>query len=201
MIRRWHVCISGFRQDLGHECGIEVLWRELRRLSSPGESIQIKQWRDDWAAFAEFLVRNSASGGGAAEVNVYAYSWGGDAAIELCEALKKLTHARDPRGGMGVSVGHLVLCDAVYRSSWLPEAIPVNPWSLLPWAKIRVPANVREVRWFYQRVDWPRGHEVVARDPRKTRLHPGVELGVGHGAMDEAEAFHRAVLRAAGVPF
>lgn len=194
--REWHLCISGFRQGRRAECGVEKLWRSMLAAEAVDDvRVEILSWDEDWRDIAAWLARNSAAG---AKLNLYPYSWGGDGAISLCEELQDL---QDLHEGSVPTVDHLVMCDAVYRSGILPTAIPVNPWSMLPFATIRVPSNVREVTWFYQRVDRPRGHDVVARDPERTKVNPGRELFVGHCDIDEAKEFHDEALAAAGIPF
>lgn len=208
MIRDWHICISGFLQDLGHRTGIERLFMILRILLGATTEVDLRLWNEDWDKYARYVWRNSARD---ARIHLFAYSWGGGwGAMKLCKALAKiqaeeraqLVSDEDRRWYQCPTIEVVVLCDAVYRSPWTPDWLPLNPKSLLPHPKIKVPANVRRVIWFYQRNDHPRGHTVVAADPTRTTVEPGIEIpGATHATIDEAQAFHVAAQHAAGIPF
>ena len=73
MIRQWHICISGFRENLYHRSGTEQLFASLRILAGPEVSAQLRLWDEDWDAYAAYLWRNSEPD---ARLIVFGYSWG-----------------------------------------------------------------------------------------------------------------------------
>jgi len=80
--------------------------------------------------------------------------------MQLCKQLKL----------RGLRVNNLVLCDAVYRSKWITlswKSLTRNP-------KIIIPDNVDHVDWFYQTLNKPAGHKIVAADPEKTIIEDGI---------------------------
>lgn len=187
----WHIVISGFLQHDGQPHGCVALWNRLRTLSDCStQQVERMAWNDDVAALAEFIHRLRPDLAGhdrqrAPLVNLYGYSWGGMTAVKLARALQR----------HGIEVPTLVLSDAVYRHwYWLG-----NWRAFVPWRKIVVPSNVKRVVWFVQRENWPRGHRLVAANPRTTKIEPPIGLGLRHTDMDDAAAFHRAALEAAGI--
>ena len=130
MITHADIIISGFTQTLRAETGSERLWLQLRKHSTPGRMVIMREWRADWRGVAEHLSRVCTS---TPVIRVYAYSWGGGwGFIRLSRELEK----------RGLVVASAVLCDPVYRSPWLPEWLPVNPLSMMRFPKIRVPGNL-----------------------------------------------------------
>lgn len=172
MISRWHILISGFTQTLGGATGTRRLWLELRELSSADCSVQIYPWNTEWREVAAFVRGCSYP---SVAINVYGYSWGGNGAVQLAEALAE----------EGLVVDQLLLCDAVWRSNLLPSWLPANPLSLLSAPKLKVPVNVRHVKWCYQRQDRPRGHVPVARGS-STFISEGVQVDLPHAGMDDS---------------
>jgi len=209
VIREWHICISGFRQDLAHRSGTEQLYNSLRLMAGPEVDADLRLWNEDWDAYAAYLMRNSEPD---AEFIIFGYSWGGGwGAMKLIAALGRLQkqrvkdrHAASDAHPRVPTIPRLILCDAVYRSPWTPDWLPLNPKSLLPHPKIKIPANVGRVTWFTQTNNKPAGHTVVAREPDATTIDPGIDLtaeGVNHGTIDEHPAVHSAMQRACGIPF
>ena len=169
----WHLVISGFTQTLEKPSGCQNLWEKLRSERSNGETVvDLEPWNADWAGIAELIWRFRPARK-PPRVFCYAYSWGGGWGFPQLagELLKR-----------GIEIQHAVLCDAVYR----PKCRLFLIESLLRSSRVIVPANVREVDWFYQREGLPMGHEVVAADPEQTDIHPGVQIfGVTHHYMDD----------------
>lgn len=139
-------------------------------------------WNFDWAGLADLVWRFRPSDR-PARAYCYAYSWGGGWGFP--------TFARE-LDQRGIEIAHAVLCDAVYRPPRRYLGALVAWQALLSAPKIVVPPNVREVDWFYQREGLPEGHQVVAADPRRTRVNPGLRLyGVTHHYMDDQAAWWR----------
>ncbi len=202
-IRRWHICISGFLQRPGRPSGIHALWRLIRARVQNGDTcVECRTWSDDWQACAEWIHQfrpvpsapGPASSPGVPAVSqptpqpprvfVYAYSWGaGFGFIQLARALER----------KGIPIECAVLSDPVYRSRLLSFR-----WlAFVPWCRLKIPANVREVVWVRQRMSLPRGHDLVAADPRATLIHPASVLSVPHTRIDDAPWFWSEALEVA----
>jgi hypothetical protein len=183
-IETWHFVISGFRQHLDRPTGSQLLWSKLRNAHSNGSvCVELREWNSDWNAIAEFVWRFRPAHA-PPRVFVYAYSWGaGWGFVRLARELAR----------RGLSVECAVLADAVYRARW----ISLSWLSLVGLPHVRVPRNVREVYWYFQRRSLPRGHAVVAEDPRATTVHPGIECQSDHSWMDDDYAYHARALEVA----
>lgn len=178
---KWIVPISGFTQSIKSGTGFDRLWKKLRTLSGPDIVVVTPQrWCAKFDHLAEFIFRHSQPD--PPTVIVAAYSWGcGYGALALFKELRK----------RGIKVDHAVLCDPVYHS-W------TRPWRALIFSEgIVIPSNVREVTWFRQYQDRPRGTNLIPYDEDATLIHEPTVLSRGHVYMDDAEPFHRAVLEAA----
>lgn len=179
-INAWHKVFTGAFQHEGRATGGFQLWlRLMQELGSKTCRVDLHRWKEDADRLAEqvFLVRQ-AQGGPPPAIYVYGYSRGGWASRQFARGLRK----------RGIAINHMVLCDPVLWGL-----------SLVPWAKLRLPPNVREVTWFYQRMNWPMGHRVVAENKNQTVVHAGVEICATHQYADDSQAFHEACLAAAGV--
>lgn len=170
----WHVVISGFTQNLEHPNGCQYLWNAIRRAQDCDEAAcRLEVWDADWAGIAELIWRFRPIDR-PARVYISAYSWGGGWGFpQLAGEL----------GKRGIEVIHAVLADPVYR----PKSRLFVAAALVPGMKITVPANVREVSWFFQKTNrFLRGHDLIAADPERTKINPGVECpGVTHHYMDD----------------
>jgi len=184
MIRVWHVLISGFTESWAKPTGTEELWRKLAVLESPKTAVLAPlEWDADWKAVAGFIRRNSESL--LPLINVYAYSWGaGWGFVNLAKHL-------------GINIRRAVLCDPVYRSPFMPAAIPLNPLSFFSSPTITVPRNVMDVRWLYQRRNKPAGHTPVSAVADV--VEPGflIDDGTKHSGMDNHPRYHAEALVAA----
>jgi hypothetical protein len=174
----WHVVITGFTQKLEHPSGGQYLWNAIRRARHDCEEAAclLEPWNADWAGIATQIWRFRPINR-PVRVYVYAYSWGGGWGFpQLAGGLQT----------RGIEIAHAVLADAVYR----PPTRLLLVKSLLRTSQILLPANVREVSWFFQRTGLPMGHQIVAADPKRTKVNPGVECpGVTHHYMDDQPAW------------
>ena len=181
-ITHWHYVIPGFLQNRGTYDGSLDLWRKMCAAHyGPGEQVELCPWNTRWEAEAEFVYRFRGATPGYPIVTIAAYSWGaGWGAMRFAREL----------GKRGIAVQSMVLSDPVYRHPlysmrWL---------TLFRFPVISVPANVRSVRWFRQRDEWPWGHELLA-ESQATQIHtPVVVTECGHLSIDEYEPFHAAAL-------
>ena len=191
MIHQWIIPIMGFRQSVAAQTGMEKLWQKLRRYSTERTSIMPPmRWDEPMEPWAEFISRMSPSE--PPLIFVASYSWGcGQGFITLAKALQ----------ARGMDIHHAFLCDPVYRSTWMPTWLRLNPLSLTGIPTITVPGNVRRVSWVYQQVDKPAGHRLVGERGSSTIIEPGLQLHVPHRDMDESDEYHAMVLDQIGGSF
>jgi len=159
---------------------MEKLWLKLRRHESPTTRVSYFPWDAPWSGIAEHFLRTGPEDDFTTlEVGVFAYSWGvGNGFITLAHELRD----------RGMKIASAVLSDGVYHSGWFPwRAL----WSPLWKPVIVVPDNVRTVRWFRQKEEVLRGHDVVAKDRDATRIHRPTTLTIRHSYMDDHPEFHR----------
>jgi pimeloyl-ACP methyl ester carboxylesterase len=191
----WHFVISGFTQREGESNGWGQLWRKLNYLSNDGCCVEFKTWRQRWSDVAD-LVEQWRPQNRDPVVKIYGYSFGGMSAVILASELKR----------RGIGVRHLLLADAVYRC-WT-----VLGWwrSMVPFSRIVVPENVEQVDWFRQkhsrfalfrdgapaldRFAMPAGNDVVAENPRFTKIAEAKRLDCEHTFVCRAPEVHRAAI-------
>lgn len=185
-VRAWHIVIGGFRQTEGKPTGMVRLWQRLHALhAAPGVCVELRSWNDNWRDLAELVWRVQPDREPVV-IKLYAYSWGaGWGAMQLARELSR----------RGIAVRWMVLSDPVYRSPlfftrWL---------ALVPWRSIAVPANVRVVHWFRQRVSLPAGHSLRPQRKDRTVVTPAVWAEVSHLYMDDLRLFHRECERVASL--
>ena len=173
-VQCWVTCISGFLQHKGRPNGITALWNYLRKYNSPTLVLDHLLWTADVEKEAEFRWRYLDQ---RENKNVIVgYSWGGQTAVNLCE------HLND----RGIQVDHLILIDAVRR---------LRPWLLrwtafVPFMRLSIPENVKEVTWYTQNNNLPKGHKVVAKNPRKTKIHERIDMPLQHTYADDFYPAH-----------
>lgn len=195
MFRTAHIFVAGFTQRVGRSSnGVYRLFDECyRRFASQSTLVEYFPWYIHPQHIAELTAERDREcqhqSGSSLRVQIVGYSFGGQTAAHICDEL-------DARS---VGVEHLVLCDPVARYGRLGWLRAANPWSV-----IHVPRSVKSIDWFAQRhprwqmsppffnprghrVDWA-GGEVVERRVYHT-----------HSNIDNAPAFHRAVMDAATV--
>jgi pimeloyl-ACP methyl ester carboxylesterase len=179
-IGKWIVCINGYTQGDRWRTGVGRIYREILAGCSNGDtSLALRSWRDDVAAIATNVLE---WGTDKPELIIVGYSYGGWSAVRLCRELE----------ARGIGVASLVLIDAVWRP-WQRFA----SWrSLLDGWTIVVPANVKHVLTWRQKVSRPRGHLVVAADDTKTHID-SITLNVGHAYADDQPEVRRAALQIA----
>jgi pimeloyl-ACP methyl ester carboxylesterase len=192
-IREWHVVISGFQQKSSTLNGTTKVWLDLIALTKdkPDVRVELLTWRDDVENMAELISRLSPELESPA-VYVYGYSWGGQTALNFAQALRRRS----------IRVMHMVLADPVYRAARFLFFFWLFQWrAFAGFVFLRVPTTVREVTWFRQREDYPRGHDLKADNDGLTIIHDAVELTTGHAWMDDHVDFRKAcrgVCQAAG---
>lgn len=183
-IATWHVVISGFTQKEGGVTGCHRLWEQLHSLFAATDThVALREWDSDWAQFAEHIRVSSVDN---PTILVSSYSWGaGYGFVQLAKELK--------RRGRYINCAVLsdpVYCHPVWAMRWL---------AMVDWRAITIPANVQDVRWFYQRSNRPRAYRLRCERGAINVIRPGREItGIEHQGMDDLEAFHAEALSAAG---
>ena len=188
MITTVHIFGMGFTQSAARLTGMERVWCRLRDLSSASTLVMTPlPWDTDPEPVAALIDRNATA---EARIFGYFYSWGGG---WLFPRLAK------ELGNRGRHLEHVVLCDAVARTSYLPSWIPINPLSMTKLLKLEVPHNVNRVTWFRQHTNRPAGHDLAAAKHSVTVIEPCMELQLRHEEMDDAPEFQAACLEIAGL--
>lgn len=177
------ICIGGFTQGIGDRSGLFRLWLKLLRLRGPNVSVDLWKWDTRWGDVAEQIFLASEDWENT-RIVVAAFSYGGGwGFLRLAREL----------GRRGLDIETAVLSDAVYRTKhWLFKWL-----AFVDWPVIKVPDNVRQVFWFFQRMDRPRGHKVVAVDEIATKIEPGVQLHASHVFCDDHASFHKLAISVA----
>jgi pimeloyl-ACP methyl ester carboxylesterase len=168
---------------LGAATGMMRLWGQLHDAHcGPGVCVERLAWSDCPVSVAEHvrLLANWYP----SEVLIFGYSWGAALGIKIARELQKRS----------INVAHLVLSDPVYRHAYWAG----NWRAFFAGVPIRVPANVREVTWWRQFEDTPRGHDLVARG-ENTILHAARVATATHAFMDELPDFHAEAQRIAAL--
>lgn len=175
---------QGFTEDLGDSTGTELLWQQLRPLASPDVLVTPPfAWDARTDRHAAFLQRQ-----GIDRAIIIGYSWGAGYASQRFAAAC---------GERGIAVPLMLLCDPVYRPTWLPPFFGLHPFAfraLLPGAAaIRIPRNVRRVAWVRQNLSLPMGHPLDV-DPYATAVENAHLLPYSHTAIDQAPEWHALAL-------
>lgn len=178
----WVIGATGFTESLKNPTGLEFLWRELRYLSQPDVIVVTpRAWKDDAAALARFIARNSDADD--CGILFYGHSYGvGEFFKTFSRALKDL----------GFDIDVAVFADGIRRFKFIKLAS-------FKWfhraVKIRVPDNVALVHAFHQSNDLIlHGHTVIAEDPSVTEVHMHDQPHHKHTNSDEDASFRKVVI-------
>jgi len=174
-VNQWVICISGWGQNEGMLTGIENLQdRIYRQCASDTSKVLLRAWNDTPEHVAS-RIWNRRPVKDTPRVVLIGYSYGGCTAIRINDALED----------RGIPVAQMVLCDAIWRYSSAPTF-----FSLLPWWKLRVSSNVKNLWTYRQDQDAPRGHRVKRDDNYATKLmRDRVVTNRSHEYMDELPEF------------
>jgi pimeloyl-ACP methyl ester carboxylesterase len=177
------VSFQGFTESDARPTGTEDLYFSvIRQFAGPYvTTYQPRRWNSDSTALAHQLVRQRIH-----DVIVVAYSWGaGYGAMKFAEVGRQF----------GIRIPLALLCDPVYRPTWMPGWLPANPlniYSLDRRSKINLPTAIRRVAGVRQDLTIPNGHEVVATD-RAQIVQPLKKLPYSHTAIDECPEWYALV--------
>lgn len=171
------VTLQGFTEDLSRNTGTERLFREvIRGFVAPDLfCLDPRQWDADTEAMVAYLSRSKVT-----ECAVVGYSYGGGyTAQKFAKACLK----------QGITIRTMLLCDPVYRPTWLPPWGLLQPFavrSLMPKAAhIDIPRSVQNVHWVRQRLSLPMAHD-LRKEWSLTMIYEPLILPYGHTAIDES---------------
>ncbi len=167
---------QGHLQTGQSQSGMEDLHFQVTRKFA-NENITVihpRRWNSDVAALMDMLVRQEIH-----RVILIGYSWG---AGYTCMKFAKMA----PEWGIKIPLA--LLCDPVYRPTWMPSWLPANPLnfrSVCKTTKIEVPQSIKRVAWVRQKISVPSGHDLVSEFGH-THIVPGRVLNYSHVGIDEA---------------
>lgn len=168
---------QGFRESQRRRTGTEDAFYSIIRLFASSEitTYHPKNWTTNVKELAAELARQ-----GIRNVALVSYSHGQAAATAFAR------HAYT----IGISTDLWLACDPVYRPTFLPRWNFLQPFAfraILPNGKITVPHTIRRVAWVRQKIDLPRGHDLVAEDPVSTHVSEPITIPLGHIYIDHAQ--------------
>jgi hypothetical protein len=157
---------QGNAQGQDRDTGMDRLhWSVLRKLAGPELTVyHPRTWRASTKPLLEQWARHKIR-----HVALIGYSHGQAPVMEIARNAWEY----------GVDTINIWLCDPVWRNPCLPRwrvAQALSVRSLFSGMKIRVPDTVSRVEWCRQKVDLPKGHDLVADD--KTATHIATPLWV-----------------------
>jgi hypothetical protein len=167
---------QGFRESNAARTGTEDAFYSIIRLfaSSGITTYHPKNWTADVKELAHELARQ-----GIRNVALVSYSHGQAAAV----AVAKFAYT------LGISTDLWLACDPVYRPTFLPRWNWLQPLAfraMLPNGKITVPRCIRRVAWVRQKIDLPRGHDLIPEDPTSTHVAEPLIIPLRHTLIDHA---------------
>ena len=170
------VQFQGHLQTGANRSGSEDLQFSVTRKFATENITVIHPWRwnSNLEVLLDMLVRQEIH-----TVILIGYSWG---AGYTCMKFAKMAPE------WGVKIPLALLCDPVYRPTWMPRWLPANPlniYSIDRRSKIKVPSSIKRVEWVRQKLSIPNGHDLEAESPAQTIATPKVLL-YSHVAIDEA---------------
>ena len=180
------ITFQGYTEDLSQNTGTERLFREVIRklVGSELTCLDPRQWDANTEAMVAYLSRS-----GVTECAVVGYSYGGGYTSQ------KFAHACMKHG---ITIKLMLLCDPVYRPTWLPAWHILQPFairSLMPKAAhIDIPRSVEEVHWVRQTISLPQAHD-LRFEWSQTVIHKPQVLPYGHTAIDESPEWFDLVRR------
>jgi hypothetical protein len=167
---------QGFRESNAARTGTEDAFYSIIRLFASSEitTYHPKNWTADVKELANELARQ-----GIRNVALVSYSHGQAAAV----AFAKFAYT------LGISTDLWLACDPVYRPTFLPRWNCLQPLAfraMLPNGKITVPRCIRRVAWVRQKINLPRGHDLIPEDPTNTHVAEPLIIPLRHTLIDHA---------------
>lgn len=177
-ISDWVILEMGFLQKQGRMNGmVKLFLKVLATLQRdyPQARVEIHPWGVEPDDRAEFILqakkRNTKL-----RIVIIGFSYGGYTAKLIADRLKD----------RGIEVDLVIMLDAVYRH-WYA----LGWWrAFWPWSTIRICDSVRRVIQYRQKNSLPRGHRIVAEDPRKTKIGEIRWVNATHIFVDDQQYIH-----------
>ena len=176
------VTFSGFTEDIDEPTGTMRLYEEVisKYDADRVQTFTPRPWNQNPRKLARMIQRL-----GYEKVILVGYSWGAGWASQVfaMECHK-----------IGLEIPLALLCDPVYRPSWIPGwmgAFPLSFRALFRWGvKIHISPSVRYVVWVRQNNSIPRGHDLVPKEWGRTLIEPATYLPYSHVKIDNAQEWH-----------
>lgn len=171
------ITFQGFTESDSAATGTEDLYFDIIRpfASRNVTTYQPRTWKTDVENLLSQLIRQRIH-----DVVIVGYSWG---AGYTAQKFAKLAPE------YGIRIPLMMLCDPVYRPTWMPAWMGANPLcfrSMMPASKrIVIPESVKRVCGVRQNVNLPQGHELAHESP-VTKIEPFRVLPYSHTAIDAA---------------
>lgn len=169
------VVFQGFTESEASATGTEDLYFDVVRqfASKNVTTYQPRTWKTDLDNLIRQLVRQRIH-----DVVVIGYSWG---AGYTSQKFAKMAPE------FGIKIPLMLLCDPVYRPTWMPAWMGANPFcfqSIIPASRqIIVPPSVRRVCGVRQKLTIPHGHEITHETPA-TKIEPFRVIPYSHTTID-----------------
>jgi pimeloyl-ACP methyl ester carboxylesterase len=171
------VSISGNLQTGEAQSGMEDLYFQVTRYYT-GKHVTAfdpRRWNANLDQLLWRLVRQQIH-----QVVLIGYSWGaGYTSIKFAKRAEQF----------GIKIPLALLCDPVYRPTWMPSWLPPNPlniYSLDRRTKIKVPRTIKKAVYLRQQRSIPHGHELTPIEPASTEIHDKGFVPYSHLQIDEA---------------
>lgn len=170
------VTFQGFTESDEKPTGTEDLYFSvIRHFAGPSvTTYQPRRWNSNIPAVLQQLTRQRIH-----DVVLIGYSWGaGFACMKFAKAAREF----------GVRIPLALLCDPVYRPTWLPGWLPPNPlniYSLDRRTKIKLPDTIKRACCVRQQLSIPNGHLLEATHPHQV-IHAPRVLPYAHTGIDES---------------
>ena len=173
----------GFTETDADYCGTEELYfNVVRRFANDDiTTFHPRRWNSPLDHLMGMLMRQRIH-----EVVLIGYSWG---AGYSCMKFAKMAREN------GITIPLALLCDPVYRPTWMPAILGANPlniYSLDRRTKIKVPGTIKRVKWVRQNLTIPCGHDLVADSPG-TVIEHAITIKAAHTVIDEMPEWHNLV--------
>lgn len=165
------IMIRGFTEDDSESTGTEDVFFDIVRKFANDDvtTFHPLNWNHDFDSMVRILDRYCID-----KLILIGYSWGaGYGCVKLAKKLRKTK----------VNIISCLMCDPVYRPSWIPAWMGILPFlqSLNTSRRIKIPTNIKKTRWVRQFLSIPRGHDLDGFNISRAKV-----LQYSHAAIDSS---------------
>lgn len=174
--------------------GSRRIWRSVGALRSPSTAIAFREWDGQPRKLARSIILAARQDGITPTIFFAGYSYGcGHFFREFAAELHTA----------GLRIEQVVLCDPIHRFKF-----PLAKWRSLAWSPwkptIKIPDNVRHVRWLRQTQDRGltalRGHDLKEDDGNVTEIDEPALIPTTHAEADDHPSYARMVAEMVSLP-